>query len=295
MRQALMDMDVRSIFLLILAITFALALVIFIIQAICKAIANNYVHKNKQDLFDKASPLSDKCAKACIKLLKEQQTYWTYINELGLDQEYDCSSSVVSNASNNAVKYLIKYTNIEYDEYSLERLDYCIGWMKLYEQTLSDMETLTSNIKHNLPVFVRLFISTSRLPYKVCNVSYKLTKNTVPEFIFSYVSAAGKSRREFGIEITPAILSSIKSEIYAKGNKSGYSKMQRSAMTNDLREAIKKRDNYTCCICGNSVFKEPNLLLEVDHIIPISKGGKTEASNLQTLCWRCNRAKHDKI
>ena len=82
--------------------------------------------------------------------------------------------------------------------------------------------------------------------------------------------------------------------MYKKVNKKGYSKTQRSAMTNDLREAIKKRDNYTCCICGNSVFNEPNLLLEVDHIISISKGGKTEASNLQTLCWRCNREKSNK-
>ena len=71
--------------------------------------------------------------------------------------------------------------------------------------------------------------------------------------------------------------------------KKGHSKKQRAAMTQDLREAIKKRDNYTCCKCGNSVFKEPNLLLEVDHIIPVSKGGLTVESNLQTLCWRCNR------
>ena len=66
-------------------------------------------------------------------------------------------------------------------------------------------------------------------------------------------------------------------------------------MTQDLREAIKKRDNYTCCKCGNSVFKEPNLLLEVDHIIPVSKGGLTVESNLLTLCWRCNREKADSI
>ena len=38
-----------------------------------------------------------------------------------------------------------------------------------------------------------------------------------------------------------------------------------------------------------------NLLLEVDHIIPISKGGKTEPDNLQTLCWKCNRTKSNKI
>src|SRR5216683_2707298 len=35
--------------------------------------------------------------------------------------------------------------------------------------------------------------------------------------------------------------------------------------------------------------------LEMDHIVPVSKGGKTEESNLQTLCRRCNRAKSKKL
>ncbi|RAE55164.1 HNH endonuclease, partial [Burkholderia multivorans] len=39
---------------------------------------------------------------------------------------------------------------------------------------------------------------------------------------------------------------------------------------------------------------EPHLLLEVDHIKPISKGGLSEIENLQTLCWRCNRSKSNK-
>ena len=66
-------------------------------------------------------------------------------------------------------------------------------------------------------------------------------------------------------------------------------------MTSKLRTYIKQRDKYTCCQCGNSTNKEPNLLLEVDHIIPIAKGGLTVEDNLQTLCWKCNRSKGSKL
>jgi len=74
-----------------------------------------------------------------------------------------------------------------------------------------------------------------------------------------------------------------------------FAQEQRAMMTKKLREFIKKRDNFTCCNCGNSTHAEPNLLLEIDHIIPISKGGCTAEENLQTLCWKCNRSKSDKI
>ncbi len=66
-------------------------------------------------------------------------------------------------------------------------------------------------------------------------------------------------------------------------------------MTQKLRNHIKETDNYMCQICKNSLSIEPNLLLEIDHIMPISKGGITEMSNLQTLCWKCNRKKGTKI
>ena len=72
-------------------------------------------------------------------------------------------------------------------------------------------------------------------------------------------------------------------------------KEQRAIMTSKLRTHIKERDNYTCCQCGNSIQNEPNLLLEIDHIIPVSKGGLTQEDNLQTLCWKCNRSKGAKI
>ena len=62
-----------------------------------------------------------------------------------------------------------------------------------------------------------------------------------------------------------------------------------------LRVMLENRDNFTCCNCGNSTHMEPNLLLEIDHIIPVAKGGCTVEDNIQTLCWKCNRSKSDKI
>ena len=76
--------------------------------------------------------------------------------------------------------------------------------------------------------------------------------------------------------------------------KKAHMKRERAKMTKELRELVLRRDDYTCQLCGASRYDEPNLLLEVDHIVPVSRGGKTVLDNLQTLCWRCNRSKSAK-
>lgn len=59
-----------------------------------------------------------------------------------------------------------------------------------------------------------------------------------------------------------------------------------------LRYKILKRDRNTCQSCG---ARAPEVELEVDHIIPISKGGKEfDEKNLTTKCRDCNRGKSDK-
>jgi len=66
-------------------------------------------------------------------------------------------------------------------------------------------------------------------------------------------------------------------------------------MTKSLRDLIKERDNFQCQSCGVSAHDTQNLLLEIDHIKPLSKGGITSEENLQTLCWKCNRSKGSKV
>ncbi len=53
------------------------------------------------------------------------------------------------------------------------------------------------------------------------------------------------------------------------------------------------RDKWRCLSCGRSA-KEDGVLLEVDHILPRSKGGSDDISNLQTLCKKCNIGKSNK-
>lgn len=63
---------------------------------------------------------------------------------------------------------------------------------------------------------------------------------------------------------------------------------ERTKSTYKLRYKILQRDNFKCVLCGNT-SQQSNL--EIDHIVPISEGGKTISSNLRTLCFLCNRGK----
>lgn len=65
-------------------------------------------------------------------------------------------------------------------------------------------------------------------------------------------------------------------------------RVERSKVSNKMRFEIYKRDGYQCCICWKN---ESSALLEIDHIKPISKGGKSTYDNLQTLCRQCNKNK----
>lgn len=62
----------------------------------------------------------------------------------------------------------------------------------------------------------------------------------------------------------------------------------RQRIPGKLRHQVFVRDNYRCVECG-ATNKETQL--EIDHIIPVSKGGTNDINNLQTLCRECNRAK----
>ena len=58
--------------------------------------------------------------------------------------------------------------------------------------------------------------------------------------------------------------------------------VRRASIPEALRNKIFERDGSKCVSCGADTN------LQIDHIIPFSRGGLTTEDNLQTLCLFCN-------
>jgi hypothetical protein len=211
---------------------------------------------------------------------------------------HECSASVCKSAKSEPFKYLCKYFNIKPDEARLGEFEEMLndfaaadqGKLLLTKQKQQGIDGVSSTI----PVLIKLF-SAKRIERELGFEPVETAYYSVPLYTFQYISAGGKSAMSTDIRLD---LNNLERFIAYLGDKVKFTKSaagQRSLMTRLLREAIKQRDSFTCQACGNSIQKEPNLLLEIDHVIPVSKGGITSEDNLQTLCWKCNRSKGAKI
>ncbi len=63
---------------------------------------------------------------------------------------------------------------------------------------------------------------------------------------------------------------------------------KRVPITRTQRWRILERDNFTCRYCG---LRAPDIELQIDHVIPASKGGSSQDSNLVAACVECNAGK----
>lgn len=66
---------------------------------------------------------------------------------------------------------------------------------------------------------------------------------------------------------------------------------KRESISKKIRFEVFKRDSFTCQYCGRSA---PDVVLEIDHIMPVSKGGDNDILNLVTSCQACNSGKSDR-
>lgn len=210
----------------------------------------------------------------------------------------EVSSAIFASAENDPLEYIVKifYPNKRSYPEQIQKL------YKLIEEleTLKDAKQILDNYKEDYQEYL---IDVPKYVMEKDEAGFysrlgfaNIDEDTLTvEYKFSYTSNGGMAQRTFTVPMTEDTIIELIKRLENKLTSKAFAKEQRSLMTKKLREYIKQRDNHTCCICGNSTYEEPNLLLEIDHIIPVSKGGYTVEENLQTLCWKCNRTKSDKL
>ena len=66
----------------------------------------------------------------------------------------------------------------------------------------------------------------------------------------------------------------------------------RKTISKKTRFDVFERDRFQCRYCGKT--PEDGALMELDHIVPHSKGGSDEPENLATACKDCNAGKSDR-
>lgn len=208
---------------------------------------------------------------------------------------HNCSLQVVQKAQMEPLKYLMKYFGVSPDEKSLAQVEAMNASIASLEQAIANLNQREAELTLQIdpPGFIKRhymaeFMAQSGIELSPIEVPY-------PLYRFEYVSAGGNSSQHTDLQLNGKTLDALVEELNGKIKWRKSVAGQRALMTSRLREQIKERDRYTCKQCGVSVAQEPHLLIEVDHIMPISRGGMTTPQNLQALCWRCNRVKSNKV
>lgn len=257
---------------------------------------NNHIENLKQ-----AELISDKTDYG--EASYHDSSNWNYKREHLKAQKYapnihNCSRTVCDNARKKPFEYICKYFGIKADEETLSSFENILNNFEAAEEgkerLQAEKKKIIDSIQTEIPTLIRKF-SKKKLEKKLGFEPIDMSTAYFPKYVFKYVSSGGNASTECNIVMD---INNLNRFVLFLSEKIKFNKSvagQRALMTSKLRQKIKERDGYTCKQCGASVKKEPNLLLEIDHIIPVSKGGLTTEDNLQTLCWRCNRKKGAKM
>lgn len=243
------------------------------------SIIKKYIKKEETEVINK----SDK-----IKKLNEINKKYSFKKIMNckrkiIEREFS-RKSLYNVKSIDIIRYNIE-NNIDFIRTDIENAIYNIKMLDDYNKEVNKLTLIKSNntSKKFNKIENRIF---NKLIYKKEDFLINV------KLIVYYRSNSGKINENIKTLITFLELVNIYNA-WQQGNKyCETQKRERRIMNDDIRYNVLKRDNFQCQLCGATA--KDGAKLHVDHIIPVSKGGKTIMSNLQTLCDRCNIGKSNK-
>lgn len=225
----------------------------------------------------------------------ENTSAWNYRRDRNVAEYaphvYNASLQVVRNASTDPIKYLMKYFSVGADQATLADVQRVADDISRLEEAVANVKGRERDISARISPPAFILKHYSKEFWEQVGAHLSPIAVPYPRYKFQYTSAGGNSGQETSIELNTPTLEALAATLANKIRWSKSAAGQRALMTTKLRGEIKARDHYACQHCGVSVAAEPHLLLEVDHIVPVSRGGLSVPENLQTLCWKCNRSK----
>ncbi len=252
------------------------------------------------------------CTQVYVAYRKKVKVYSTrYKNLQELNKKYEFFSF-----KSNTVSYNLSCNS----KYSFDRVNLLKVFMSYIEKHLESYEKLINRIDENRRKYRLYCADFDNLKSTVTNVEAKqfgvplkafikienklVNKEKLhPQLYFTtiisatYTSPKGRNyyrkHDNYGFDQTVKCYERVKELIEEKKTHKYQVQVERAKMSDSLRYDVMKRDGFRCQICGATA--QEGAKLHVDHIVPVSKGGKTELSNLRTLCDRCNMGKSNKI
>ena len=134
----------------------------------------------------------------------------------------------------------------------------------------------------------------------VANIPYQGADDWDDEFLGAAVgSVASRFQAAMGPIVAAAEIAKRKrkycdafSQAYVSKDAKAQALAERNKISKRMRFQVLERDGFRCQYCGVHPSElEAGNRLELDHVVPLCRGGKSTKKNLATSCLNCNRGK----
>ena len=230
--------------------------------------------------------------------INEQQKFWKLQPKMVFERRVETRKAF---KLFDLESFFVLSVREHYDELT-EYIDKTLENAKMFETYVKEIAQIDSITTHEDAQRAQMSVEKFELREDEL-LKYYIIKKPVCQCLVEckvlYISPQGrnheKDSRIYNMTQITETMKKIKQEAGSKHQKDLSEhgpQYERALMTDELRYLVFKRDGFRCKICGHG--QEDGVKLHVDHIRPVSKGGRTVMSNLRTLCSACNLGKRDK-